>query len=202
MAVLDPLVVAATVPLVAVAELPDKTMFATLLLSTRGRPAAVWAGAAAAFTVHVALAATVGAALLHVLPHRAVDAVAAGLFAAGAGLVVAELWRDRRGDPTDADRPLVEREMLRHRQAAVAAFAVIFVAEWGDLTQLLVANLAARSHSPLSVALGALVGLWAVAALAVVGGRGVLRVVPVSAVRLVMAAALVALCAASAAAAA
>lgn len=202
MALLDPLTVAATVPLVAVAELPDKTMFATLLLSTRGRPAAVWAGAAAAFAVHVAFAATVGAALFHVLPHRAVDAVAAGLFAAGAALVLVELWRDRRRDPTDADRPLVEREMSQHRKAATAAFAVIFVAEWGDLTQILVANLAARSHSPLSVAIGAVVGLWGVAGLAVVGGRGVLRVVPVAAVRVVTAAALAALCGLSVAAAA
>jgi putative Ca2+/H+ antiporter (TMEM165/GDT1 family) len=63
------------------------------------------------------------------------------------------------------------------------AFAVIFVAEWGDLTQVLTAGLAARTHAPLSVAVGALAALWAVAALAVVLGRMLVRVVSVTTVR-------------------
>ena len=50
-------------------------------------------------------------------------------------------------------------------------FAVIFAAEWGDLTQLLTANLAAHYHAPLSVATGAILALWAVSAIAVTGGR-------------------------------
>ncbi len=59
----------------------------------------------------------------------------------------------------------------RPGRTALAAFALIFAAEWGDLTQLLTANLAAHYHSPLSVATGATVALWAAAALAVTGGR-------------------------------
>jgi putative Ca2+/H+ antiporter (TMEM165/GDT1 family) len=42
-------------------ELPDKTMFASLVMATRGRPLAVWLGATAAFAVHVVIATTVGA---------------------------------------------------------------------------------------------------------------------------------------------
>src|SRR5260370_38406912 len=64
------------------AELPDKTMFASLVLGTRYRPAWVWTGAAAAFAVHMALAGTAGR-LLTLLPHRVVDAVVAGVFVAG-----------------------------------------------------------------------------------------------------------------------
>jgi putative Ca2+/H+ antiporter (TMEM165/GDT1 family) len=43
------------------------------------------------------------------------------------------------------------------------------------LTQVLTANMAARYGSALSVAVGAILALWTVAALAAVGGRGVLK---------------------------
>ena len=73
---------------------------------------------------------------------------------------------------------LVEREIRSHRRVATTAFAVIFVAEWGDLTQILIANLAAHYHAALSVGIGSALALWAVAAIGVVGGQGVLRVMP------------------------
>ena len=67
---------------------------------------------------------------------------------------------------------------------------VIFLAEWGDLTQVLTANLAAHYHSPLSVGVGALVALWAVAALAVTGGQNLVRFVDIKTVRIVTSAVL------------
>jgi len=159
-------VIISTFPVIFIGELPDKTMFASLLLATRGRPLAVWVGAAAAFTVHVAIAVTVGVAMFHLLPRRAVDAAVAALFLFGAVYALVE----SRAEHAAA---LVEREQ-GHR-AVTTAFIVVFLAEWGDLTQVLTANLAARYHDPLSVALGALLALWAVAAIAVIGGRGLLR---------------------------
>jgi putative Ca2+/H+ antiporter (TMEM165/GDT1 family) len=63
-------------------------------------------------------------------------------------------------------------------KVAARSFAVLFVAEFGDLTQLATANLAARYHNPLSAGVGAVLGLWAVGALAITGGRQLLRVVP------------------------
>src|SRR5260370_7505222 len=42
------------------AELPDKTVLACIVMGSRYRPLYVFAGAAAAFTVHVALAVTAG----------------------------------------------------------------------------------------------------------------------------------------------
>jgi putative Ca2+/H+ antiporter (TMEM165/GDT1 family) len=79
------LTIAATVfPLVFLGELPDKTMFASLVLASRGRPVAVWAGAAAAFTAHVVIAVSVGVALFKILPHQAVDGLVAALFLGGA----------------------------------------------------------------------------------------------------------------------
>ena len=61
---------------------------------------------------------------------------------------------------------------------AARSFVVLFVAEFGDLTQLATANLAARYDDPVTVGVGAVVGLWAVGALAITGGRQLLRVVP------------------------
>jgi len=57
-------------------------------------------------------------------------------------------------------------------------FGVIFVAEWGDLTQILTANLAAKYHDQFSVAVGAVLALWAVGLLAILGGKTLLRVLP------------------------
>jgi Ca2+/H+ antiporter, TMEM165/GDT1 family len=178
-------------PVVFLGELPDKTMFASLVLSTKGRPAMVWLGAAAAFAVHVAIAVSVGVALLTFLPHRAVDAVVALIFVAGAGLAIREARREREHE--DREEHLAEAAAARHHRAALTAFIVIFIAEWGDLTQVLTANLAARLHSPFSVAIGSVLALWAVAALAVVGGRGLLRWVNVVTIRIATAVILVGL---------
>ncbi len=56
------------------------------------------------------------------------------------------------------------------------------MAEFGDLTQILCANLAARYHSPLSVGIGAVLGLWAVGLLAILGGKTLLRLIPITAI--------------------
>lgn len=62
------------------AELPDKTMIATIVLSSRSRPLPVWIGAALAMVVNAAVAVLAGR-LLELLPHRWVEAVVAALFA-------------------------------------------------------------------------------------------------------------------------
>jgi Ca2+/H+ antiporter, TMEM165/GDT1 family len=173
-------------PVIFLGELPDKTMFASLVLSARSRPLQVWLGAAAAFTVHVAIAVTAGVALFALVPRRYLDVVVAGLFAAGAVYIWVE---GTRADGKQAPAPAPARG------AILTAFVVIFLAEWGDLTQILTANLAARYHEPLPVAAGALLALWAVAALAVVSGQALLRFVSISAVRKITAVALAGLAA-------
>ena len=93
------LAVAATVFVVVfLAELPDKTALAALILGSRYRPAWVFAGVAAAFAVHVGLAIA-AASLLGVLPHRPLEIIIAVLFALGAVLLLrgrhegGELWQ-------------------------------------------------------------------------------------------------------------
>lgn len=168
-------VVLAVFPIIFLGELPDKTMFASLVLSSRGRPNSVWLGAAAAFSVHVAVAVTIGVGLFSLLPQRAVEAVVAGLFLLGAAFAFKESAKK--------EEEMIEREEASHRRVAVTAFVVIFLAESGDLTQILTANLAAHYRSPLSVGLGALLALWGVAAVAVVGGQSLMRFVKVAALR-------------------
>ena len=174
-------IVVAVFPIIFLGELPDKTMFASLVMSTKGRPGIVWLGAAAAFAVHVVIATTVGVALFHLLPHRALEALVAVMFLAGAALALREAVKERD------EEELVAREVASHRRIAVTAFLVIFIAEWGDLTQILTANLAAHYHNALSVGVGAVLALWTVAALAVVSGQSLLRVINISTVRIVTA---------------
>jgi Ca2+/H+ antiporter, TMEM165/GDT1 family len=180
-------VVAAVFPIIFLGELPDKTMFASLVMSTRGRPLSVWLGAAGAFVVHVVIATTIGVALFHLLPHQVLDGLVALMFLAGAGLALLEARKAGRGEA------LVEREALTGRRVVTVAFVVVFLAEWGDVTQLLTANLAAHYHSALSVGVGAVLALWSVAALAVIGGQSILRVVDIRTVRIVTAVVLVGL---------
>ena len=61
---------------------------------------------------------------------------------------------------------------------------MIFVGEFGDITQIATANFAARYDDELlAVWLGAFLGLTVVSGLAIVAGRGLLKVVPVTLVR-------------------
>lgn len=162
-------VIATTFAVIFLAELPDKTALASLVLGTRFKPLWVFTGLAAAFAVHVVVAVTVGG-LLSLLPHRALQSIVAALFIIGAVL----LLRGRH----DEDEELDVADDATFRKVALTSFGVIFVAEFGDLTQIATANLAAHYHDPLSVGVGAVLGLWAVGALAILGGRSLLRVVP------------------------
>jgi len=167
-------VVLAVFPLIFLGELPDKTMFASLYLSSRGRPLSVWIGAACAFLIHVLIAVTIGEALFHLLSPRAIDIVVAVLFAVGAVLA---FKATEEGEEAGAEEVIDATRTHAHRVVATA-FVVIFVAEWGDLTQVLIANLSARYHEPLSVAVGAVAALWSVAAIAAMSGQWLVRVLP------------------------
>jgi Ca2+/H+ antiporter, TMEM165/GDT1 family len=180
-------IVVTVFPIIFLGELPDKTMFASLVMSTRGRPLFVWLGAAGAFMVHVVIATTIGVALFHLLPHRVLDGIVALMFLVGAGLAIREARK------AEEEESLVERQAKSGLRVVTTAFVVIFLAEWGDLTQILTANLAAHYHSPLSVGTGALLALWTVAAVAVIGGQGLLRFINIKTLRIITAVVLVAL---------
>jgi putative Ca2+/H+ antiporter (TMEM165/GDT1 family) len=174
--------------IVFVGELPDKTMFASLLLAARGRVGLVWLGVASAFLVHVAIAVTVGGVLFTLLPHRLVQGVVALMFVLGAVMAY------RETDSADEDELSDTGYRFDGLRTVATAFVVIFIAEWGDLTQILTANLAARYDNPIEVGIAATAALWLVAALAMLAGR-LMRRLPVILVRRVTAAVLLLLAA-------
>jgi putative Ca2+/H+ antiporter (TMEM165/GDT1 family) len=182
-------VIAIAFTLTFLAELPDKSMFASLVLGTRYRPAWVWAGAAAAFTVHMAIAVTAGQ-LLALLPDRVVEAVVAALFVGGSAYLWLTSLRPEHREGTDAARQGARGASFW--RVAGMSFIVVFLAEWGDITQVTAANLAAR-YDPVLVFAGATLGLWAVAGVAVSVGAKSLDLIPMAWVRRITAAIMLAL---------
>jgi putative Ca2+/H+ antiporter (TMEM165/GDT1 family) len=159
--------------IVLLVELPDKTLVATLVLSTRYRRRPVLVGVAIAFAVQCAIAATAGG-LITLLPRRWVEAAVALLFAVGAVLLVRESLR-----PSDDDVELASRRVsLPFGRVVLTSFTVLFAAEWGDASQIATAGLVAR-HDGVGYAVATAAGAWlaliAVAALATVIGAAVLR---------------------------
>ncbi|MDI3389681.1 TMEM165/GDT1 family protein [Streptomyces sp. B-S-A8] len=154
---------------VFLAELPDKTALAGLVLGTRYRASYVFAGVAAAFLVHVALAIAAGS-VLTLLPHRLLQALTGVLFLGGALILLMKKDED--------EERIRQPENQGFWKVSGAGFMLILVAEFGDLTQIMTANLAARYEDPLSVGLGAVLALWTVAGIGIVGGQALMRRVP------------------------
>jgi putative Ca2+/H+ antiporter (TMEM165/GDT1 family) len=149
------------------AELPDKTMIATVVLVTRyRRPLWVWLGSVSAFSLHVLVAVAAGSAI-SLLPDTPVKLVVAILFAVGAVLLL-RAARTHDDELVAADASLASATI---QGTVLGSFALILLAEWGDLTQLATASLAAKSGEPVSTGVGALLALAAVAAIAVAFGR-------------------------------
>ena len=165
-----PLIAAIVLGTVFVVEMPDNSGLASLVLGTRYRPIGVLAGTFAAFALHAVLAVTCGS-LLSLLPHRIVQLVVAAVFLIGAVLVL-------RTDADDDDEARLKADATGFWPVAATSFGVIALAELGDLSDITMANLAARYHDPVAVVIGSVLGLWLVAALAITGGRGLLRILP------------------------
>lgn len=160
-------------------ELPDKTMVAMVVMSTRARPGSIVIGASGAFIVQMGLAVAAGG-LLTLLPWRVKDAIVAALFLGGAAylLLVTESEVEEEGE-REAEP---ERPGPPWREIATA-FTVIFLGEFGDLTQIQAANLSARTHEPLSVFVASSLAMIAVTFLGAYGGRFLQRFVPLLFVR-------------------
>jgi putative Ca2+/H+ antiporter (TMEM165/GDT1 family) len=97
------------------------------------------------------------------LPHRILAAVVAAVFLLDAVL----LLRGRH------EESLAEsHDKVGFWRVAATSFTMILVDEFGDLTQIVTANLAAKYHDPISVGIGSVIGLWAVGGRrSAVGGR-------------------------------
>jgi putative Ca2+/H+ antiporter (TMEM165/GDT1 family) len=145
-----------------VAELPDKTALASLVLATRHRALPVLLGAAAALAIQ-SLVAVIAGSLLSMLPPRAVHIGSGVLFLVSAVL----MWR-KNDEAPEAGK---DGGQLGFARAFTMSFMVVFVAEWGDLTQIATAGFAARYKQPVLVFCAATAALWAVASVAVIAGN-------------------------------
>ncbi|MEU3791516.1 TMEM165/GDT1 family protein [Streptomyces fructofermentans] len=170
---LDPLAILTAFGLIFLAELPDKTMFASLAMGTRMRPLYVWFGTSTAFIVHVAIAVGAGS-LIGMLPDWTVKTVSAALFAFGAFMLL------RGGDDDEEDAG--GRTVTGFWPVYTTAFMAVFISEWGDLTQITTANLAA-TNGVASVAVGSAAALMSVSALALLAGRFIAKRVPLKTVQ-------------------
>jgi putative Ca2+/H+ antiporter (TMEM165/GDT1 family) len=150
--------------LIFVAELPDKTALAALVLATRHRAVPVLIGAGLALAVQSLVAVTAGQ-LFSLLPHRPVQVAASLLFLVSAVV----MWRRKEETEDDiADG----RASAGFWSTTGLVFTIVFIAEWGDLTQLATAAMAAEYRAPVIVFTSSTLALWAVAAIAVfVGNR-------------------------------
>lgn len=196
---IDLAVIATTFALILPAELPDKTFIATLVLATRFRHLWVWIGVAAAFAVQMAIAVLAGG-LLALLPQRVVLGATFLLFAAGAFVMIRGGLASRASELKAQQEEADEVESRASGEATTTAlrtvlvsFVVLFTAEWGDLSQLLTAGLAARTGQPMSVFIGSWLALLVVSGLAVLAGSWLRTRVPLWRIRLVSGAILTAL---------
>ena len=173
-------IAAATFALVIPAELPDKTFISCVVLSSRNRALPVWIGAALALTLQAAIAVVAGR-LLALLPHTAVRAVVGGLFIAGALylIFVPEKAQEEKGTRIGESAAVVSPDW----KVLLTTFSIVALAEFGDITQVLIANLTAHYHDAVSVFIGAAVAFWLISAVGVIAGKTITRYVPLSLVR-------------------
>ena len=168
-------IVATTFLLIFPIELPDKTFIATLVLATRYKPLPVWIGVSSAFAVQTVVAVTLGG-LLSQLPRTPVEIFAGLMFLVGGFILI------RGAAKADAEEADTEHEFeakakpgIRGWRVVGTSFLVLFVAEWGDLSQLLTAGLVVKYQDPVSVGVGALLALATVSALGAALGRTLLK---------------------------
>lgn len=156
--------VLSTFGIIFLAELPDKTAIAALVLATRYRARDVVFGAWLALLVQTLVAVAAGS-LLTLLPVLPVH-IAAGL----GFLVFAHFAYARDEEEEEREEEQEVKAEGKRRPVWLSSFLIVFAAEWGDITQLATAALVAHQGHPLSVGLGALLGLWLVSLIAVTAG--------------------------------
>ncbi|NDG84281.1 MAG: TMEM165/GDT1 family protein [Proteobacteria bacterium] len=173
---MNPSLFLSTFSLIFLAELPDKTAFATLVMSTKGRASAVFTGVALAFLVQSAIAVAMGG-VIGLLPARWVHLGTGILFI---GFALHSFFFHNKEEKETEEQVRQNPGKGSFVKAASKAFLVIFIAEWGDLTQLATASIAAKyPGDPLTIFCSATLALWAVTAIAVILGHHLKRIIHV-----------------------
>lgn len=161
-------------------ELPDKTMIATIVMSTKVRPSSIVIGASTGFVVQMGIAVLAGG-LLTLFPAHVKDIIVGVLFLGGAAylLFVSENVVEEEG----RREAQIEHKGTRWREISTA-FTVIFIGEFGDLTQIQAANFSAKTHRPLEVFVASSLAMIIISFVGAYGGQLLQRVIPLKKIRL------------------
>ncbi|MEO0409357.1 MAG: TMEM165/GDT1 family protein [Cyanobacteria bacterium P01_A01_bin.135] len=164
----------ASLLLITVSELGDKTFFITAILAMRHRRRWVFAGSVGALAAMTLLSVLMGQAAT-LLPAAVVKWAEIGLFAIfGIKLLYQSQHMASGAEEQDAAEAVARAEANPPKETPLAivaeAFGLTFVAEWGDRTQIATIALAA-AHPPMGVVTGAVLGHAVCAAIAACCGR-------------------------------
>ena len=162
----------ATAIIIALAEIGDKSQLVCMTLAARyNRGRSVLLGAVSAFIILNLLAVGFGATVAQFVPEKVVLGIVAIMFAA---FGIHSLLNSEQEDED-------EGEIKQHSTRSILAttFLLIFIAEFGDKTQIAVAGIAVASP-PVAVWLGATIALALTSALGVLAGKTILQKLPMA----------------------
>jgi putative Ca2+/H+ antiporter (TMEM165/GDT1 family) len=157
----------ATFLLIALAEIGDKSQLVCMTLAARHRGLPVVLGAVAAFAFLNLLAVLFGAAIAAWLPEWVVTAAVAVLFAVFG--ISALRFKEEEDDEEIAEKP--------GHGIFATTFLMIFLAEFGDKTQIAVAGLGSTADAT-ATWVGATLALACTSIVGVVAGRRWLNRLP------------------------
>jgi putative Ca2+/H+ antiporter (TMEM165/GDT1 family) len=157
-----------TFAVIFLAELPDKTAVAILLMAAQRHPWGVWVGVCLAYVVQNCVAILFGG-LLALLPPHWIHMGSGLLFL----LFAALMWmkKEEKGKAP---------QLSTHAHFAKTigtAFIVIFIAEWGDLTQIATAALVAKTKHTATIFLASTSALFAASGILVYIGHRAKKVI-------------------------
>lgn len=159
----------ATFLLITLAEFGDKSQLVCMTLAARHRGLPVVLGAVSAFAILNFLAVLFGAAVAAWLPDWLIALAVATLFAAFG--ISALRYREEIEDEEVAEKP--------GHGIFATTFLMIFLAEFGDKTQIAVAGMGSTTDTA-AVWLGATLALTFTSLLAVIAGRKFLHRLPLA----------------------
>ncbi|MET0051599.1 MAG: TMEM165/GDT1 family protein [Candidatus Thiodiazotropha sp.] len=165
-------VIASAFSLISLAEIGDKSQLVCVTLAARHRAWPVFRGASLAFVLLNAMAAGFGAAVVTWLPEALMSLIVSIVFALF-GLQALRYRPESEASLTD---------VIPGRRLFLSTLMLIFVAEFGDKTQIAVAGMSVN-WPPLMVWLGATLALIGVTALGVLLGKSLVQRLPLATIQ-------------------